>query len=50
MLKSIDLTGGTGGTISLDNVIGATATVTLPTFTVARGNNYHIDGLGEPNN
>lgn len=50
VLKSIDLTGGTGGTISLDNVIGATATVTLPTFTVARGNNYHIDGLGEPNN
>jgi hypothetical protein len=50
VLKSIDLTGGTGGTISLDSVIGATATVTLPSFTVARGNNYHIDGVGEPNN
>jgi hypothetical protein len=50
VLKSIDLTGGTGGTISLDSVIGATATVTLPTFTVASGNNYHIDGTSEPTN
>lgn len=50
VLKTITLTGGTGGVVPLDEVILNSATVTLPTFTVARGNNYHIDGLVEPNN
>lgn len=50
VLKTITLTGGTGGAVPLDEVILNSATVTLPSFTVAGGNNYHIDGIGEPNN
>ena len=49
VLKTITLTGGTGGVVPLDEVILNSATVTLPSFTVAGGNNYHIDGIGEPN-
>jgi hypothetical protein len=47
VLKTIDLNGGATGTDPLDTVSG-TGAITLPTFTVARGNQYHIDGIAEP--
>jgi len=49
ILKTIDLSGGATGTDPLDTVAG-TGAITLPTFTVANGNQYHIDGIAEPAN
>ena len=43
----IDLGGGTGGATALQTV-GGTGTRTLTSFTVANGNNYHIDGTSDP--